>query len=289
MRIAIFGNNYQDRHLTDIGKLFACLRRKGVEISVERNFYSYLSALLPDIQTVEIIDSADFTADMAISIGGDGTFLRTAARVGRKQIPIVGINTGHLGYLAEISIGEFEEMLDEFAAGKYSIEQRSLIEAIAADGIALPGRFALNEVAIQKNASTSMLQMDTTVNGNRLTSYLGDGLIVATPTGSTAYNLSVGGPILHPASSSFVVSPIAAHSLTMRPLVIPDNMEVAITTVSDRSKSFRISIDGVSASLPTGTEIRLHKAPFPIRLLQRNNHDFARILRNKLMWGADAR
>lgn len=289
MKIAIYGNLHQEQHAGNLAHIFGTLRRNNVWTGIERHFFEYLSALIPDLEADKVIESNDFDADFIMSIGGDGTFLRTAGRTGRKQIPIVGINTGHLGYLSEVSADDFDFLFAELSKGEYKVEQRTLLEISTDAGVALPNRFALNEVAIQKNASASMLRMETEVNGNRLGTYLGDGLIVTTPTGSTAYNLSVGGPILHPVSGCFAISPIAAHSLTMRPLVISDSSTIEITTVSRRSQTFRVAIDGYSVSFPIGSRITLKKAGHTVRLLQRNGHNFACALRNKLMWGADSR
>ena len=282
MKIAIYGNLHQEQHAGSLAHIFGTLRRNNVWTGIERHFFEYLSALIPDLEADKVIESNDFDADFIMSIGGDGTF-------GRKQIPIVGINTGHLGYLSEVSADDFDFLFAELSKGEYKVEQRTLLEISTDAGVALPNRFALNEVAIQKNASASMLRMETEVNGNRLGTYLGDGLIVTTPTGSTAYNLSVGGPILHPVSGCFAISPIAAHSLTMRPLVISDSSTIEITTVSGRSQTFRVAIDGYSVSFPIGSRITLKKAGHTVRLLQRNGHNFACALRNKLMWGADSR
>lgn len=289
MKIAIYGNLHQEQHAGNLAHIFGTLRRNNVWTGIERHFFEYLSTLIPGIEADKVIESNDFDADFIMSIGGDGTFLRTAGRTGRKQIPIVGINTGHLGYLSEVSADDFDFLFAELSKGEYKVEQRTILEISTDAGVALPNRFALNEVAIQKNASASMLRMETEVNGNRLGTYLGDGLIVTTPTGSTAYNLSVGGPILHPVSGCFAISPIAAHSLTMRPLVISDSSTIEITTVSGRSQTFRVAIDGYSVSFPIGSRITLKKAGHTVRLLQRNGHNFACALRNKLMWGADSR
>lgn len=289
MKITIYGNLHQEQHAGSLARIFGTLRRNNVWTGIERHFFEYLSALIPGLEADKVIESNDFDADFIMSIGGDGTFLRTAGRTGRKQIPIVGINTGHLGYLSEVSADDFDFLFAELSKGEYKVEQRTLLEISTDAGVALPNRFALNEVAIQKNASASMLRMETEVNGNRLGTYLGDGLIVTTPTGSTAYNLSVGGPILHPVSGCFAISPIAAHSLTMRPLVISDSSTIEITTVSGRSQTFRVAIDGYSVSFPIGSRITLKKAGHTVRLLQRNGHNFACALRNKLMWGADSR
>ena len=251
MKIAIYGNLHQEQHAGSLAHIFGTLRRNNVWTGIERHFFEYLSALIPGLEADKVIESNDFDADFIMSIGGDGTFLRTAGRTGRKQIPIVGINTGHLGYLSEVSADDFDFLFAELSKGEYKVE--------------------------------------TEVNGNRLGTYLGDGLIVTTPTGSTAYNLSVGGPILHPVSGCFAISPIAAHSLTMRPLVISDSSTIEITTVSGRSQTFRVAIDGYSVSFPIGSRITLKKAGHTVRLLQRNGHNFACALRNKLMWGADSR
>jgi stage III sporulation protein AH len=237
----------------------------------------------------EMLLEAKGFSDVVVSIGGDGTFLRAAAWVGSRETPIFGVNTGHLGYLSDVSVADVSTFVAGLADGNFRIERRSLLQVDTNAGVALANRYALNEVAILKNASASMLAMDTSVDTTMLNTYLGDGLIIATPTGSTAYNLSVGGPILHPACSSFVLSPIAAHSLTMRPLVVPDTVEIAVTTRSERSHTFRISVDGESLSLPIGSTIRLRKADFCVNVVLRAGHNFAGALRNKLMWGADVR
>ena len=289
MRIAVFGSRHQSEYLGKISSLFAALRRHGDSLAIETRFFNYIKDLLPDLEADSLIPDDEFAADFVFSIGGDGTFLRTAAKVRNKSIPIAGINTGHLGYLADVSIDNAETFIDDLHSGKYAVETRSII-AVDIDGnVDDYRRFALNEVAIQRDLSASMLHINTKINGKELTTYLGDGLIISTPTGSTAYNLSLGGPIIHPACGCFVASPIAAHSLTMRPIVLPDSIEIELTTTSNRSESFRISIDGKSVALPIGTTVRLRKADFQIFILQQQSHDFAKTLRNKLMWGADSR
>ena len=289
MKIAVFGNQCQDHRADDIRLLFAAMRSSGAYIEVERGFLDYVHGLIPDVAVDKAVGAGETSADVVVSIGGDGTFLRAAAWVGSREIPILGVNTGHLGYLSDVAVADAPQFIAGLADGNFRIERRSLIEVETNAGVALANRFALNEVAILKNASSSMLAMDTAVDGSMLNTYLGDGLIMATPTGSTAYNLSVGGPILHPACNCFVLSPIAAHSLTMRPLVLPDGVEVDVTTRSERSHTFRISIDGESLSLPIGSTIRMRKADFSVNVMLRADHDFSGALRNKLMWGADVR
>lgn len=289
MKIAVYGNQCQDHKVEEIRALFEALRASGAFIEVERGFLEYVKGLIPDVAADKAVGDGEVSADVVVSIGGDGTFLRAAAWVGSRETPIFGVNTGHLGYLSDVSVADVSTFVAGLADGKFRIERRSLLQVDTNAGVALANRYALNEVAILKNASASMLAMDTSVDTTMLNTYLGDGLIIATPTGSTAYNLSVGGPILHPACSSFVLSPIAAHSLTMRPLVVPDTVEIAVTTRSERSHTFRISVDGESLSLPIGSTIRLRKADFCVNVVLRAGHNFAGALRNKLMWGADVR
>lgn len=287
MKIAVYGNQCQDHRIDDIRRLLGALAGCGTVV-VESGFYDYLKAGMPDLPAAREEHGLS-DADMVVSVGGDGTFLRTAAWVGSREIPILGVNTGHLGYLSDVTVDDMERMAADIAAGRFRTERRTLIE-VTSDSDAMQGsRFALNEVAVLKSASSAMLRMDTKIDGAMLNTYLGDGLIVATPTGSTAYNLSVGGPILHPACRSFVISPVAAHSLTMRPLVLSDNAGISVRVRSGRSQSFRIAVDGESLSLPVGTTVFLRKASYCVKVVLRGEHDFACTLRNKLMWGADSR
>ncbi len=254
---------------------------------MEYTFYNYLCRMLPDAPHVDHIIKGDrFDADIALSIGGDGTFLRTAQRVADKGIPIIGINTGHLGYLADVTIDECHDMFDDIINRRYKIEDRSLIEVATSCHNFDGWKYALNEVAILKQDTASMISVKTLINGAELATYRGDGLIISTPTGSTGYNLSVGGPIIEPCAPNWVISPIAAHSLTMRPLVISDQRVLTITTTS-RAQNYRLSLDGRSVTLPVESVITLRKAPFTIKLAQRHIHHFTDTLRNKLLWGID--
>ncbi|MBQ9077168.1 MAG: NAD kinase [Muribaculaceae bacterium] len=289
MKIAIYGNEYQKDYLALLADFFASLAGNNIRAEIEASFFDYLSSVLPaPPQVCDVIHGDRFTATLALSIGGDGTFLKTAEWVGDKQIPILGINTGHLGYLADVPIGEIDHLPDDIINRRFKIEERSMIEVSTENGSLTGWPYALNEVAILKQDTASMISAKTEINGIALTTYLGDGLIVSTPTGSTGYNLSVGGPIIEPSTPSWVISPIAAHSLTMRPLVVNDSSVIKITTTS-RASSFRISLDGRSVSLPAGTVVTLRKAPFPIRVVQRLDHHFSDTLRSKLLWGIDKR
>lgn len=289
MRIAIYGNQYQQEHLADVARLLERLGKLNVWVEMERSFYNYLSRVLPTPPPVQdTVTGNEFSAALTLSIGGDGTFLRTAQWVGDKEIPILGINTGHLGYLAAVPISEAMGMIDDVINERCQIEERALLR------LEVPGHkvdewpYALNEVAVLKEDTASMITVTASINGNELATYLADGLIVSTPTGSTGYNLSVGGPIVEPTAPNWVISPIAAHTLTMRPLVVSSDSVIDLLTTS-RAPSFRVSLDGRSITLPAGTRLRLSRAPFTIKAVQRRGHSFASTLRHKLLWGIDTR
>ncbi len=230
--------------------------------------------------------------DIVLSVGGDGTFLRTAKIIDRTGIPILGINTGRLGFLADINFNDLEETLNELFSNNYLIEPRMLLEvkydAKTEIQVNHPKQFALNEVAILKQDTSSMLTLHTFIDNDFLTSYQADGLIISTPTGSTAYSLSVGGPILMPQSSSIVLSPIAPHNLTSRPLVVNHDVTIRIKTES-RSNTFLISTDGNSETFETPTEIIIQKAEHTLNVVKRIGHTFYGTLRDKLLWGVDVR
>ncbi len=289
MRIAVFGNRYQEAHIEELSTLFDLMSRHNVWVEMEESFYNYLCSVLTSPPEVnDLIKGDDFNAAIALSIGGDGTFLRTAQRVGEKEIPILGINTGHLGYLADVTVNEANDKLQNLLDGKYHVESRTMIAVNSPDAKLDLWRYALNEVAILKEDTSSMIEMEAMVDDSHLATYLADGLIVSTPTGSTGYNLSVGGPIVAPSAPVWAISPVAAHSLTMRPLIVADDSVISVTTRS-RSETYRISLDGRSQTLPVGTTIEMRRAPFVTRVIQRLDHRFTDTLRSKLLWGIDKR
>ncbi len=289
MRIAVFGNRYQEAHIEELSTLFDLMSRHNVWVEMEESFYNYLCSVLTSPPEVnDLIKGDDFNAAIALSIGGDGTFLRTAQRVGEKEIPILGINTGHLGYLADVTVDEANDKLQNLLDGKYHVESRTMIAVTSPDAKLDLWRYALNEVAILKEDTSSMIEMEAMVDDSHLATYLADGLIVSTPTGSTGYNLSVGGPIVAPSAPVWAISPVAAHSLTMRPLIVADDSVISVTTRS-RSETYRISLDGRSQTLPVGTTIEMRRAPFVTRVIQRLDHRFTDTLRSKLLWGIDKR
>ncbi len=228
--------------------------------------------------------------DFALSVGGDGTFLTSAAAIGNKNIPILGVNCGHLGFLADVQTQDLNDILQKLVEGEYTIEQRSLLTVtvfdkdglLRTDLVMAPN--ALNEIAILKQGLTNMLSIETTVNGELLHTYHSDGLVISTPTGSTAYNLSIGGPLMVPQNRGIILTPIAPHSLTVKPIVVPDDWKFDLR-VSSRYDTYMVSVDGRSQSL--GTEMRLHveKAPYTIKVVQIGDNSFLKSLRTKLNWG----
>lgn len=284
MRIAIFGNNYQASHLEELRAFLYLLKESDNEIFIESEFAAYLAETGFDPGKIHVIANLPDDADIAVSIGGDGTFLQTAEWVGSRQIPIMGINTGHLGYLAGFSFDRPQEIKDALE-GRYEISPRMVLMI---DTPFLPPRlspFALNEVSISKGDTTSMVEIKATVNGLYLADYLADGLVVSTPTGSTAYNLSCGGPILEPTLDSIILSPIAPHSLTLRPVVVGAGSKLCFN-ISSRGDECHIGVDGRTFAIPSnGTEIKISAAPYKVNVVQPKGMDFASVLRNKLGWG----
>ncbi len=294
MKIAIFGKRRQSlddvRH---INALIARLSELGIFVSIDRKFFDAMTRLTGEpLDADDVFEDDDFTADFCFSIGGDGTFLRTARRVSTKEIPIIGFNTGHLGFLAEHSIADAVSMVDRLLSGDFSIESRSFLEGKGIGGHVKAGvsgwGFALNEIAILRQDTASMITVNAQLDGMPVASYQGDGLIVSTPTGSTAYNLSVGGPIIQPTAPCWVLSPIAPHSLTMRPLVVADSHIIDIS-VESRTDTYRVTLDGRSLILPIDVKLRLRRAPFVTKVVHTPDHNFVDTLRTKLLWGISKR
>lgn len=286
MKIAVYGSRRQDEFLPQIERFLNRVSALGFEIVMHPKLYKYLrGVMLPALEPVRrVTDGSDFTADAAVSIGGDGTFLRTAMWIGGRDIPILGINTGHLGFLTAMGVDRLTDVPDMLSSGAFHCRRRGLIEVVSPGLSTWP--YALNEVTVSKDDSSSMINTRTMLDGNLLADYRADGLIVATATGSTAYNLSVGGPVIDPSTPVWVISPIAAHALTMRPLIVSDSS--TLTMIPDaRAEHFRLTLDGRSVSLDVGTEISLRKAPFDVSVLHLHDTTFSETLRNKLHWGLD--
>ena len=289
MKFAIFGNNYQARKSVHAATLFRLLESRHAKLCICREFHQFLTHEMHlTLPPAELFDGDDFQADMVISLGGDGTFLKAASRVGAKGVPILGINTGRLGFLADISPEEMEETLDEIYNNHYKIEERSVLQLHCNNERLMQSPYALNEIAVLKRDSSSMISIHTAINGAPLTTYQADGLIIATPTGSTAYSLSVGGPIIVPHSKTIAITPVAPHSLNMRPIVICDDWEITLD-VESRSHNFLVAIDGRSESCRETTRLSISRANYSIKVVKRFNHIFFDTLRTKMMWGADVR
>lgn len=290
LRIALFGNVHQTKKNQYVTEIICKLKELGVQVSIEENFAAFIKKeLLPDaLHCATFCDLRRHEADLAISIGGDGTFLGTAAKVSDCNIPILGINTGRLGFLADVSPETIEPSLEALCRGDYVVENRNLLLVMKDGELSDFYPYALNEVAVLKHDNSSLIEIQTWVDGYYLTTYLADGLIISTPTGSTGYSLSVGGPILVPQSRTFCISPVAPHSLSVRPVVVRDDVEIRLR-ISSRSHNFMLSCDGRSESLPDKTEITLRRAPHTIKVVKIEHKNFFETLREKLMWGADKR
>lgn len=293
MKIGIYGQFYHDNSEVYIQMLLDALQKKEAEVVIEENFLEIINRnqdITKNFSNFSTFTELDASFDLFFSIGGDGTILKAITFVRDLGIPIVGINTGRLGFLATIQKEEMTESLNHILEGEYSISERSLlsVETVPQSEEILPLNFALNEVAVNRRNTTSMIKVETFVNDKYLTSYWSDGLIVATPTGSTGYSLSCGGPVIDPNANSIVLTPIAPHNLNARPLVIPDSSAISLK-VSGRENSFLMSMDSRIATLANETNIIIKKAPFNIKLLQLQDDSFIKTLRKKLLWGEDKR
>lgn len=289
LKFAIFGNEYQAKKSTSIEKILDYLAQKGAEIYVENAYYEFLTRSQHiDVKAAGVFEDYNFDVDYVISMGGDGTFLKAASRVGAKGTPIIGVNMGRLGFLADVLPGEVEAALDSLYAGDCQIEEHAVIQVEAEGGVLAGNPFALNDIAVLKRDDASMISIRTQVDGEFLVTYQADGLIVTTSTGSTAYNLSNGGPIIIPQSSSLCLTPVAPHSLNIRPVVINDTAEITLD-VESRSHNYLVAIDGRSERMTEGTRLVIRKAAHTIKIVKQRNQRYFSTLREKLMWGADQR
>ena len=313
LRFALFGNEYQTKKSASAAQLLSCLQQYEAEVFVERTFYDFLSkSATPPIpnkelwEGVRVFDKLDFPVDYAISMGGDGTLLKTASHVGATGIPIIGVNTGRLGFLADFLPNEIEQALDELYAGKCRVEEHAAIKLSLRDGssgsngsmslrdgssgssgtIGYP--YALNDIAVLKRDNASMITIHARINGDELVTYQADGLVVSTPTGSTAYNLSNGGPIMAPLTGILCLTPVAPHSLNIRPIVINDDSVIELT-VESRTHNYLVAVDGRSATLDESIPLVISKAPYTVRIVKRASQHYFATLREKMMWGMDAR
>lgn len=289
LKFAIFGNEYQAKKSASIEKILLYLEKNEAEVYVENAFYEFLTRDQHlDVKAAGVFEDYNFDVDYVISMGGDGTFLKAASRVGAKGTPIIGVNMGRLGFLADVLPGEIESALDSLYAGECLIEEHAVIQVEAEGGILAGNPFALNDIAVLKRDDASMISIRTQVDGEFLVTYQADGLIVTTPTGSTAYNLSNGGPIIIPQSGSICLTPVAPHSLNIRPIVINDTAVITLD-IESRSHNYLVAIDGRSERMTEETRLIIRKAPHAIKIVKQRNQRYFSTLREKLMWGADQR
>lgn len=288
-RIAIFVYLYRDGIENLIEQFIRFFDEKKITVLLDSYLQDFiLEKLNSSFSKYELIVNDDFSADMAFSIGGDGTFLSAAAKVGNKNIPILGINSGRLGFLADVALDDLFVTLEDVLNQNFTVEERTLLYLETTDGTRLETPYALNDIGVQKQDSASMIIVEAKANGELINTYQADGLIVSTPTGSTAYSMSVGGPIVVPQAASFVISPVASHSLNVRPLIVPDTWMIELK-VESRTNNYLVSIDGRSKVLNQNTKLHIKKADYSIKIVKPKNHTFFNTLRNKLLWGADKR
>ena len=289
LRFALIGNIYQGKKSASIQQVLSSISRYEAELYVDMEYYYFLKDNQRlDIKAAKLFTDDNFEADFVISMGGDGTFLKAASRVGAKSIPILGVNMGRLGFLADISPDQFAPTLDALYHDDYYLESRALIQ-VETDGAPLGTcRFALNDVAILKRDTASMISIRTVVNGEHLVTYQADGLIVSTPTGSTAYSLSNGGPIIVPQTGTLCLTAVAPHSLNIRPIVLKDDSRIELT-VESRSHQFLIAVDGRSEKCAEGTRLTISRAPYGISIVRRRGQSYFATLREKMSWGLDTR
>jgi NAD+ kinase len=292
MKIALYGQTVNHEFFDDLSRLFLLFKEKRFSVYIYRPFLEYLQQdceINPEISGIfENGDDLPDDVKYLFSLGGDGTLLKSFMAAKSGTIPLVGINSGRLGFLSDISRSEIESALDDILEGNFYIDERTVLELETIRNNQPVMQYALNEITVTKLDSSSMINIHTFINNEFMNTYWADGLIIATPTGSTAYSLSVGGPILTPDSENFIISPIAPHNLTVRPLVVPDHNFITLQ-VEGRGLHFLTTVDSKSESFYFSELLKIRKAPFKVKTIRLKDHSFFTTLRNKLMWGVDKR
>ncbi len=289
MKVAIYGQYYKSEAVAYVETLLVVLEENKVTICIEEQFLKLINSK-KNYAVFTHYKDLNSSFDVLFTIGGDGTFLRAVTFVRDLNIPIVGINTGRLGFLATIQKEDIKTSIKNILNKEYSIKERSLltVQTSTKHNEIEELNFALNEVTVARRNTTSMITIDTHLDDEYLTSYWADGLIVATPTGSTGYSLSCDGPVITPQAKSLVLTPIAPHNLNARPLIIPDDMVIKLKVIS-REKQALISLDSRIFTIDNETEVVIKKAPYTIKTIQLENQSFLKTLRKKLLWGEDKR
>ena len=289
MTIALFGKTFSPENGAYMRQLLLHLHENDAKILVYKPFLPYIEPYVPfGVKHGLFSSHADLRADLLLSIGGDGTVLDTVPLVLDSGMPVAGINMGRLGFLSGISKSEIGKAVESIVSGNYTVERRTLLELVSPGNVFGDVRYALNELNVIRNPEHSLLAIKVFVDDIYLNTYWGDGILLATPTGSTAYSLSAGGPIIAPNAKNFVITPIATHNLTVRPVVIPDDSVVSIQ-VEGRERKFVFSMDSRTCALDTSVQLKVRKAGFCLNLVRMHGEDFFGTIRNKLMWGKDNR
>lgn len=291
MKVAVFGKEFQQEVAPFVHKLFLELEKAQMEVIVYEPFYNFLSQKIRlnlFLGTYNSYEELKENIDLFISVGGDGTILDATTLIRDSEIPIIGVNTGRLGFLADIAKDQIPKTIKQLLNKRFSIDKRTLIRLETEQAMFGDLNFALNEVTISRKDTTSMITIATYINDQYLNSYWADGLIISTPTGSTGYSLSCGGPIVMPGSENFIITPIAPHNLNVRPLVISDKYEIKVK-VDGRAKQFLVALDSRIQTIDAGIELIIKKEGFKINMIETDTQDFSSTLRNKLLWGLDKR
>lgn len=291
MKIALYGKKFSSDFIDNFRMMFEIFQKYHAELYIHEDFLKFLFEQDGIDIGKHIIFRDHFSipkdTSFLFSLGGDGTFLETVNLVRDSCIPVIGINTGRLGFLANISREDICSSVEDLFAGKYTLEDRSLLRVTTNKGKLDELDTALNEVTVHKSRM-GMISIVAELDGEYLNSYWADGLIISTPTGSTAYSMSVGGPIVIPEANTFIISPIAPHNLTVRPIIVPDDKKIRLI-VKTRTDQYLIALDSRLFNISAETELIIHKAPFCLKLVKLSNNNFYQTLRNKLMWGLDKR
>ena len=292
MKIAIFGQAFYPDSAKYLNQIISVFRERSIDFLFQKQYLQLIKEnhFLPNAEDYQSFQSLDDSFDLFFSLGGDGTILSSIKYIKGLDVPIVGINTGRLGFLATIHKDKVSSSINDILDGKYHVSERSLLKVSTSseEFNKHEFRYALNEVAIGRKDTTSMITVDTWVDNEHVGAYWSDGLIIATPTGSTGYSLSCGGPIISPQTKAIVLTPIAPHNLNARPLVVPNQTDVRLK-VSGRESHFLISMDSRIHTLPHECEVRVTKAEFNIKLVSHYKNSFLKTLRTKLLWGEDQR
>ena len=291
MKIAIYGREFNNSVLPFVQDVFNALEYYGVDILVHQNYHNFIQDKVKLPKQIGIFSTHPElcnNADVLISLGGDGTLLDTLALVRNSGVPVIGINFGRLGFLASINKNEIKNAIEALVNKEYSLDKRTLLNVESKHHLFGDENFALNDITIHRRDNTAMMIIHAYMNDEFINSYWADGLIIATPTGSTAYSLSCGGPIIFPSAQNFVITPIAPHNLNVRPVIIPDDVSLRFE-VEARSTKFQVSCDSRTATVDRSVKITINKAAFHVNLVRLNNESCLTTLRNKLLWGIDTR